>query len=815
MQYVYIFYNNKDEVLYVGKTSKLSARFNQHKKDKSWFNEVEYIKYSNCPKEFMIDLYEIYYINSLNPKYNRKDININHINFSYPELTFKKYEKFKKENNKLVNYIGTAKNVPYSENSFKDVSFFRITNQVTSKDYVNHHILLADCSGSMYSNMNKLKEKIVQTMQALSQIPNSYVSVIKYSSHNEASVLISTVKCDDVSYKMNLVYEKVNSGLFANGVTVISEPLEMAITSCKSLAGIADKHHIAVFTDGCLVPMKWSSKQEADKCFEVAKICNSNGIFLNAIGFGQYYDREFLNELVEKAGNGEVIHIDHVENYYDVIMKAIEKVNRVHMSKNTISCTGKVVELDSGNIGKEFTTYGDSKVLAVFDSDSLEVDNVLYLKDCDKVADEEFVDTFMLCIAKKYLQEEDIDNYEFVVKALGDISLFEETQDCYSFIEKGNTINKVNAVISDTSLRFKNGREPIIESSLNEKPCVIEMLTDIINDPNSHIYWDVNTPYNRITQKTNSLEDNISFIRMNEGLIEVNDISIGSEKLNIGIKVGIKGTVKDSISGLEHPATIFRDYNLINGGNINVPYINAVLSEDMLNKYKDCVEVNDKYTIPNVTKMYKINFSGLKSANKRLLKSLTMTEIKDTLYNISLNKCYQWAVNKRIKEIIGDKDSLDFTSLPPDEIEVRKALRIDEFGIYKPLATEKDETTPFDRYPAIYMSWDIKIPEKKIKEEFWEDVSKMDELDELKKELKQKKQETKELEFKINCVRIACAMMNKNPFLWDAEVEKDKTVTDKTFGVNSVVNGKAKTYTKVIDESVVTQTKWLQMVKCN
>jgi excinuclease UvrABC nuclease subunit len=91
MQYIYRFFNNKNECLYVGKTIRLKSRFNQHKKDKEWWNEVHFIDYAECEKEFMIDLYEIFYINKMKTKYNAKDIKIKYMKFEYPELEFKPY----------------------------------------------------------------------------------------------------------------------------------------------------------------------------------------------------------------------------------------------------------------------------------------------------------------------------------------------------------------------------------------------------------------------------------------------------------------------------------------------------------------------------------------------------------------------------------------------------------------------------------------------------------------------------------------------------------------------------------------------------
>jgi hypothetical protein len=133
-----------------------------------------------------------------------------------------------------------------------------------------------------------------------------------------------------------------------------------------------------------------------------------------------------------------------------------------------------------------------------------------------------------------------MDNMEFIIKVLGDIALFEKVQNCYSFIEKGNAINNITGALEHMSLRFVKGRNPIVESA-NEKLCILEILQSIIEDTDSELYWDMNTPYHRITQHSKQIEDHIVFIKQENGLIPVTNISIGSEKLNIGIKVRIDG----------------------------------------------------------------------------------------------------------------------------------------------------------------------------------------------------------------------------------------------------------------------------------
>lgn len=91
MYYIYKFYNQDDEVIYVGKTIDIKQRFYQHSK-KDWWHEVVKIEISELETKLWWDIYEQFYINKHKTKYNVKDTKIKYKKFDYPELDFKIYK---------------------------------------------------------------------------------------------------------------------------------------------------------------------------------------------------------------------------------------------------------------------------------------------------------------------------------------------------------------------------------------------------------------------------------------------------------------------------------------------------------------------------------------------------------------------------------------------------------------------------------------------------------------------------------------------------------------------------------------------------
>ena len=70
--YVYVMYDENENVLYVGKTTSMKRRMYQHFKVdfEDWKLDVKYIKYMMLKTEIDMSIYEIFLINKLKPKYN-------------------------------------------------------------------------------------------------------------------------------------------------------------------------------------------------------------------------------------------------------------------------------------------------------------------------------------------------------------------------------------------------------------------------------------------------------------------------------------------------------------------------------------------------------------------------------------------------------------------------------------------------------------------------------------------------------------------------------------------------------------------------
>lgn len=86
---IYSIYDN-DNLLYIGKTNNFYIRLKTHIAQKPWKNEITHIATAECRTKVDMDLYEKYYINKLNPKYNKAIVYNEMPTFAVDELDFKK-----------------------------------------------------------------------------------------------------------------------------------------------------------------------------------------------------------------------------------------------------------------------------------------------------------------------------------------------------------------------------------------------------------------------------------------------------------------------------------------------------------------------------------------------------------------------------------------------------------------------------------------------------------------------------------------------------------------------------------------------------
>lgn len=121
MYYIYQIYDDKNNILYVGKTQDLKRRIGEHKNSERFHGLViKSVYYAICESSKLAADYEIYYINKLSPKCNKQipehalvenDIELKPLDFEpldLPIIDF--YLSFEANEKDYVNYLKNLRN---------------------------------------------------------------------------------------------------------------------------------------------------------------------------------------------------------------------------------------------------------------------------------------------------------------------------------------------------------------------------------------------------------------------------------------------------------------------------------------------------------------------------------------------------------------------------------------------------------------------------------------------------------------------------------------------------------------------------------
>lgn len=148
---------NYDSLIYIGKTTDFHRRLKNHLSQQPWNKEITHIEIAECKTKIDMDLCEKYYINKLNPKYNRAIVYNEIPTFAVEELEFKRFEleeflNINKDNNSKLNNINRS----YERRKQEISDLLKISTEIK----VNEKVNFMKSDNNLYHFTNPLKTDI-------------------------------------------------------------------------------------------------------------------------------------------------------------------------------------------------------------------------------------------------------------------------------------------------------------------------------------------------------------------------------------------------------------------------------------------------------------------------------------------------------------------------------------------------------------------------------------------------------------------------------------------------------------------------------
>lgn len=167
-----------------------------------------------------------------------------------------------------------------------------VVPKATIEPTVSNHILVVDRSGSMYGDIQALKQTLEQSL-AVESFGNEKVrtTLISFSSEGDCTVHWADVQAKDIP-DLTKPYIKEIRNLQATCLTGMSQALVKALGYIKP----GETTGITIFTDGYANdPSPTTEKRRIDDFIKQAKA--KSGVFVNAVGYRDWCDWGLLNTI--------------------------------------------------------------------------------------------------------------------------------------------------------------------------------------------------------------------------------------------------------------------------------------------------------------------------------------------------------------------------------------------------------------------------------------------------------------------------------------------------------------------------------------
>ena len=600
-----------------------------------------------------------------------------------------------------------------------------------------HHIFIIDCSGSMSSELSKIRKDLYNKISTDLK-PDDSLTVIWFSGRKQCGVII-----EDYQLKSNLslgkVKELIERYLTTVGLTAFKDPFDEARAVIERVSKNKPNvvHSLFFVTDG--YDNQYTTKEILSAVSSVKEQLTSSVV----VEYGWYCNKELLAKIASEIG-GVHIFSEHFQDYEPYIQKEFN--NQKSSKRKYIKLEGSV---DFGNV---FNITSDGEVINYALSDSNEVfvnesDGGFYYFSKNPAGKE--IKMNMLTESSRVkgtLAHEELDSFNTALYAalfsFSRTSDFNKVSEILKFIgdakfivKKANTfgtqkINELEAeflqAVRDKNSRFEEGYNPDLEPA-EDAYCILHMIEDLMEDEDNLWYPNHEAfSYKRIGAKAvaksgmtdkdkedlekllkdgkvNELKEKVDEVsKKEEGLtFEYEDENMGypitnlvwnEKRANLSVMVAYPGQVElpdNKFSNLPKifKTSKFRNYTLIKDGVVHTYKLPVSLTKETFAKLqKQGFLKGEKY---KADKIFVLDFSILPVINRLMVNTMSAEELFRNEYELIKLKANNTVFNHYRKAKIG-KVSFDFVETYGEEAtNWLKELGITASGFNPPSTLEK------------------------------------------------------------------------------------------------------------------------------
>lgn len=455
-----------------------------------------------------------------------------------------------------------------------------------------HHIQVLDRSGSMWADIDDLIENVKDTIRFIPD--GDYVSIIWFSGADQCNVLIKGAQKNDSLYAL---LDTLKSTL---GVTCFSTPMKEVGNIINDLKPICSNFSVTVFTDGQPV-VAWGTEEEIRRTLEAIDVWKDDVLALNTIGYGNYYDQDFLKQMSAKTIFGQFIHSSMISDYADIFSHNYEitadlvmtTVEVVSPGSEVMYLTSKLATKSAAGLKTRALDKRKNQFVVIGPDDSdfnfLVGDDAYSTVGLKEIPSASITPIMYAYAYTSYYEGNRKQSLDIIAKVLHDKNLVDELKNAFTYDEVGVATKALKSAVFSTKYRMLTGECSDDYVAADDAPCLMDVLGIILDSEDS--YYKYATEYSRIGKK---VVDTFNLFHRNkdeEVLTPANDLVFNKSRLNVSIRSVINGTVslnpkQAAKVGLpsELPSKIYRNQTLVKDGAPNMAEATFKVSEDTVDK---------------------------------------------------------------------------------------------------------------------------------------------------------------------------------------------------------------------------------------
>ena len=661
--------------------------------------------------------------------------------------------------------------------------FYKIGNDQTRNNLL-HTVLLIDGSASMLPYLEDLKQIVHETIHQLNV--SHKLSILLFGNEFEDDWLVNQEFIIDKELLTEALHKRLEERC-GDEWTVLSSALE---TTFGMLTKQKEKEEIQliVVTDGHLYPSSHSIVVEQSRCYGWMLDLAKQHVMTHIVGIGTY-NLNFLTRLATTSRTGDFYPYQNLKTYRTHFKQWKSSLKKGAHQEICLFNKDYFLMAQTLHLHQPKQLLALPQLVVTFD-ETLKLEQQEVPASADEVS-KEIEQHFKLAYGYYLIKQRQIDDASF---------LLQET-DLFPIIHQGYSINEISRSLAAINQARYTRQALRVQSFIPLS--VFELIQMILDDSFSQLYYK-----NEARFPIKQDDGRVTFTAHDKLYFPIIQVRASTTKQNVTFTVKVEGVAKQNQTDLKLDCYIFREYFLIEGGNLKLQTLACRLSPTLRKRFVALKLISGQ--LNHESEIDLIDLSRLKLTHFQCFSSDISQMMAQQLYELE-----QLTLRQQVlKTLISTNQStfrLDKHQIDESINRIRSQYHVSPSGLFIP-RVKSNALAKRDAYDESFTKWSIEnFPKQSEWQRLYENIqqqvlmSQENPLQLLYTRLNETKKQRLILQNKIYLLRIQSQLCGQPIFYWDEVYERE---VKKQGQHTHLTTGKMLTSKQKIGEIVVCENKY-------